>query len=71
MSKNRKVTAAGAADVTAKAVGGTVGTVFKVIGTILLIIVLSIMLFACIFAYYVKTTLTPSINLSLSQYFHQ
>jgi penicillin-binding protein 1A len=68
MSKNRKVTAAGAADVTAKAVGGTVGTVFKVIGTILLIIILSMLLFACIFAYYVKTTLTPSINLSLSQF---
>jgi membrane peptidoglycan carboxypeptidase len=68
MSKRRKVTAAGAADVTAKAVGGTVGTVFKVIGTILLILILSMLLFACIFAYYVKTTLTPSIDLTLSQF---
>ena len=68
MKKNGKVTAAGAADATAKAVGGTVGTVFKVIGTILLIIILSILLFACIFAYYVKTTITPSIDLSLTDF---
>lgn len=68
MSKRKNVTAAGAADVTAKAVGGTVSTVFKVIGTILLILILSMLLFACIFAYYVKTTLTPSIDLTLSQF---
>jgi penicillin-binding protein 1A len=64
----RRVTAAGAANVTAKAVGGTVSSVLKVIGTILLIFLTSALLFLCIFAYYVKTSLQPSIDLQLSDF---
>lgn len=67
-NNKRRVTAAGAADVTARAVGGTVSSVLKVIGTILLILLTSALLFLCIFAYYVKTSLQPSIDLQLSQF---
>ena len=66
--EKKKVTAAGAADATARVVGGTASTVFKVIGTILLIIILSMLLFSCIFAYYVKTSLSSSIGLELSDF---
>ena len=67
-SDKKRITAAGAADVTAKAVGGTASAVLKVIGTILLILVTSMLLFFCIFAYYVKTSLSPSIDLELSDF---
>ncbi|HNX99472.1 MAG TPA: transglycosylase domain-containing protein [Oscillospiraceae bacterium] len=67
-SEKKKITAAGAADATARVVGGTASTVLKVIGTILLIFITSMLLFFCIFAYYVKTSLTPSIGLKLSDF---
>ncbi|MDO4990414.1 MAG: PBP1A family penicillin-binding protein [Eubacteriales bacterium] len=47
---------------------GTVGAVFKIIGTVLLILLVSGMLFACVFAYYVKTCLTPNLDLSLEDF---
>ena len=47
---------------------GTVGAVFKIIGTILLILLVSGMMFACVFAYYVKTCLTPNLDLSLEDF---
>ena len=47
---------------------GTVGAVFKIIGTVLLILLVSGMMFACVFAYYVKTCLTPNLDLSLEDF---
>ena len=47
---------------------GTVGVVFKIIGTVLMILLVSGMMFACVFAYYVKTCLTPNLDLSLEDF---
>ncbi|MBQ3889288.1 MAG: transglycosylase domain-containing protein, partial [Clostridia bacterium] len=47
---------------------GTVGAVFKIIGTVLMILLVSGMMFACVFAYYVKTCLTPNLDLSLEDF---
>ncbi len=57
-----------AADATVDFASGCVGMVFKALGTVLLIFVITGMLFACVFAYYVKTCLTPSLDLSLEDY---
>ena len=57
-----------AVNVTVDTISGTIGSVFKVLGTILLIFLITGLLFACIFAYYVKTCLTPNINLSLEDF---
>ncbi len=57
-----------AVSLTVDAVSSTIGSVFKVLGTILLIFLITGLLFACIFAYYVKTCLTPNINISLEDY---
>jgi len=48
--------------------GSTVGTVFKVIGTLLLIMIVTGLLFTCIFAYYVKTCITPSVHIDLDDF---
>ncbi len=47
---------------------GVVSTVLKLIGSIVLALLLAGLLFACIFAYYVKTSLTPNVSLSLEDY---
>ena len=47
---------------------GCVRTVLKIIGSVLLVLLLSAMLFACIFAYYIKTCLTPELDVSLDDY---
>ena len=60
--------AAKAVDVTADMTAGVVSTVFKVIGTVLLVLLLTGMMFACVFAYYVKTCLTPNLDLSLEDF---
>ena len=57
-----------AAGVSAEVVSNTVSTVFKVVGTVLLILLVAGMLFACVFAYYVKTCLTPNLDLSLEDF---
>jgi len=46
----------------------TVGSIFKAIGTVFLILLMTGLIFTVIFAYYVKTCLTPSIDLSLQDY---
>lgn len=56
------------ADAAAGTVAGAVGGVFKVLLTILLIFVTTGLLFACIFAFYVKTCLTDELDVSLSDY---
>lgn len=54
-----------AADVTGDVVTGSIGGILKLIGSILLILLVAGMMFACVFAYYVKTCLTPSFDLTL------
>ena len=49
-------------------ISGSVSMVFKAIGSVLLVIAITGMLFACVFAYYVKTCLTPELDLSLDDY---
>lgn len=49
-------------------ISGSVSMVFKVIGSLLLVFAITGMLFACVFAYYVKTCLTPDLELSLDDY---
>ena len=53
---------------TVDATASVISSVLKVIGTIFLILILAGMIFACIFAYYVKTCLTPELDLSLEDY---
>lgn len=57
-----------AAELTVDTVSVTIGGVFKVIGSVLLILLVTGMLFACVFAYYVKTCLTPNLDLSLEDF---
>ena len=42
--------------------------VLRVIGSVLLILLVTGILFTCIFAYYVKTCLTPELDISLEDY---
>ena len=53
---------------TADAISGVLIGTFKVLGSILLILLIAGLLFALIFAYYVKTSLAPSLSLSLEDY---
>lgn len=53
---------------TAKAAGVTFGGVMKVIVTLLLIFLLTGLLFMCIFAYYVKTTIMEEVDLTLTDF---
>ncbi len=48
--------------------GGGFGRVMGVIGTILLIGVVTGLIFVCIFAFYVKTCITPSLDLDLNDF---
>ena len=57
-----------AVDLTADAASTAVGTFFKVLGTVFLILLVAGMMFACVFAYYVKTCLTPNLDLSLADF---
>ena len=57
-----------AADATVDLASGCVSMFFKVLGSLLLIFIITGMLFACVFAYYVKTCLTPQLDLSLEDY---
>ena len=53
---------------TADAATSIVGAVFKVVGTVLLILMVSGLLFTCIFAYYIKNSLTPNMDISLEDF---
>ncbi len=55
-------------DFTVDTAAGAGSTVFKVLGTVLLILLISGMLFSLVFAYYVKTCLTPELDISLEDY---
>lgn len=66
-NRGRRIVAA-AVGVTGDIISGTVSTALKVIGTILLVAMVTGMMFACVFAYYVKTCLTPTLDLSLNDF---
>ncbi len=53
---------------TADAATSIIRSVFKVAGTVLLVLMVSGLLFACIFAYYVKNSLTPNMDISLEDF---
>lgn len=53
---------------TVDAASSVVGSVFKVVCTILLILLLTGLMFACVFAYYVKTCLVPELDISLEDF---
>ncbi|MEG1730791.1 MAG: PBP1A family penicillin-binding protein [Oscillospiraceae bacterium] len=62
MDKNK---AKKAADTAAVTVSGVFHTIFKVLATILLIGITTGLMFACVFAYYIKTSLTEDIGISM------
>ena len=53
---------------TIDATTSVIGVVFKTIGTVLLVLLVAGLLFACIFAYYVKTSLAPQMDISLEDF---
>lgn len=53
---------------TVDAASSVVGSVLKAICTILLILLLTGLMFACVFAYYVKTCLVPDLDISLEDF---
>ena len=57
-----------ATEVAMSSVSGLLITALKIIGSALIVFLLAGMLFACIFAYYVKTCLTPTLDVSLDDY---
>ncbi|MBQ8026099.1 MAG: transglycosylase domain-containing protein, partial [Oscillospiraceae bacterium] len=57
-----------AAGFTVDAASSIVSSVLKIFGSILLILLIAGLLFTCVFAYYVKSFLTPSMDLSLEDY---
>ncbi len=57
-----------AAGFTVDAASSVVSSIFKIFGSLLLVLLISGLLFACVFAYYVKNFLTPQMDLSLEDY---
>ena len=57
-----------AAGYTADATTAVLRTILRLIGSVLLVLLITGLLFTCIFAYYVKTCLTPELDLSLEDY---
>jgi penicillin-binding protein 1A len=55
-------------DFTLDAASSIVISVLKVVGTVLLVLLVAGMLFACIFAYYVKNNLAPNMDISLEDF---
>ena len=57
-----------AAGFTVDAASSVVSSVFKILGSLMLILLIAGLLFTCVFAYYVKNFLTPQMDLSLEDY---
>ena len=53
---------------TVDAASSVVGSIFKVLCTVLLIFLITGLLFTCVFAYYVKTCLVPELDISLEDF---
>ncbi len=66
--RNKKSTARAVADGTASATVSVIGAIFRVIGTILLILIVTGLLFLCIFAYYVKTCLSTELDVEMEDF---
>ena len=64
----KKNTTRAVANGAASAVVGTIGAIFRVLGTILLVALVTGLLFMCIFAYYVKTCLSPEMDVKLEDF---
>lgn len=60
--------AAKGADITVDGISATLRGIIKLFGTILLVLLLAGLIFACIFALYVKSCLTPELDVSLNDY---
>ena len=56
------------ADATGNAAGATLRGALKTVFTVLLILILTGLLFVCIFAYYVKTTLVDDLDINMSDF---
>ena len=65
---DRGEVAAKAADLTIDTVSVTLSSILKVFGSVLLVILLTGLIFACIFAYYVKSCLSSTLDISLEDY---
>ena len=65
---DRGEVAAKAADLTIDTVSVTLSSILKVFGSVLLVFVLTSLIFACIFAYYVKSCLSSTLDISLEDY---
>ncbi len=61
-------TARDVTDVTMRTLDGTITFVLRAILTVFLVILCTGMIFACIFAYYVKTCLSTDLNITLEDY---
>lgn len=57
-----------ATDKTLEVTSSVLGAVFRTLGLVFAVLVLAGMIFACIFAFYVKTCLTPELDVSLDDY---
>ncbi len=68
MASKKKSRTRAAADGTATAAVGVTGSIFRVIGTIFLILIVTALLFLCIFAYYVKTCLSTQLDVELEDF---
>ena len=70
MATNRKPSgrARAVADGTASATASVAASIFRVIGTVLLIGIVTALLFGCIFAYYVKTCLSTELDVQLEDF---
>ena len=67
-ARKKKSVSRAVADGTANAAVGVTGSVFRVIGTIFLILIVTALLFLCIFAYYVKTCLSTELDVELEDF---
>lgn len=63
-----KIDAGKAADTAAGTLVGAIGLAAKIVVTVLLVLLTTVLLLGCVFAFYVKTCLTEDLNVSLSDY---
>ena len=64
----RKSRAAAVGDIAYNTVGGVIRLSVRIVLSVILVLLLGGLLFACIFAYYVKNNLTTDLNITLSDY---
>ena len=66
--KQRRQTAHEITDAAMNTLGGTITAILRVVLTAVLVFLCTGMLFACIFAYYIKTCLSTDLNITLEDY---